>query len=218
MAKKKTNSDKKEEESAVLEYLTRVNRPYSATDIFNNLHAKYTKGSVVKALDQLIRDDLIVSKTYGKTVIYLIKQSLDDVPSEEEINALQKSMDELTEEHEKLSAENKQLDQTLAKIKSEPTTSEAKGLLEKTKAENAQLREKLTALKTGTVLIPPEKRKRADDEYDTYRQLWRKRRGMFRDIFKTVTEHYPGNPRELKEELGIEEDPIPFEQDPLVNL
>jgi len=32
-----------------------------------------------------------------------------------------------------------------------------------------------------------------------------------------VTEHYPGNPKELKEELGIEEDPIPFEQDPLVN-
>jgi 26S proteasome regulatory subunit (ATPase 3-interacting protein) len=30
-----------------------------------------------------------------------------------------------------------------------------------------------------------------------------------------VTEHYPGNPSELKEELGIEDDPIPFEKDPL---
>lgn len=38
---------------------------------------------------------------------------------------------------------------------------------------------------------------------------------QFREIFKTVTEHYPGKPSELKEELGIEEDPIPFEQDPL---
>ncbi|CEP20200.1 hypothetical protein [Parasitella parasitica] len=219
MAKKKTSSDKKEEESAVLDYLTKVNRPYSATDIFNNLHAKYTKGSIVKALDQLIKDESVVSKTYSKTVIYSVKQSMDDVPSEEEINALQKSLNELAEKHEELSTENKRLDQTLSKIKSEPTTSEANELLEKAKAENAQLKEKLAALKSGTVLIPPEKRKRTDDEYDTFRQLWKKRRAMFRDIFKTITEHYPGDPKELKEELGIEEDPIPFEQDPLlVNL
>ncbi|KAL9557996.1 hypothetical protein MBANPS3_001143 [Mucor bainieri] len=102
-------------------------------------------------------------------------------------------------------------------MKSEPTTDEAKALLEKAKIENEQLKEKLEKLKSGTVLIPPEKRKRTNDEFDTYRQLWKKRRGMFREIFKTVTEHYPGKPSDLKEELGIEEDPIPFEQDPLVN-
>ncbi|KAL7316729.1 hypothetical protein PS15m_003182 [Mucor circinelloides] len=217
MAKKKAGSNKKEEETAVLEYLTKVNRPYSATDIFNNLHAKYTKGSIVKALDQLVKEESVISKTYGKSVIYSIKQSLDDVPSEEEVKAMQKSLDELAEKHDELSSENKRLEQVLAKTKSEPTTDEAKELLEKTKAENDQLREKLEKLKSGTVLIPPEKRKRANDDFDNYRQLWKKRRGMFREIFKTVTEHYPGNPKELKEELGIEEDPIPFEQDPLVN-
>ncbi|KAG2215172.1 hypothetical protein INT46_001448 [Mucor plumbeus] len=224
MAKKKANSNKKEEEIAVLEYLVKVNRPYSASsvvklkdmsDIFNNLHAKYTKGSIVKALDQLVKDDSVISKVYGKTSIYSIKQSSDNAPTEEEINALQKSLNELTEKHEELSSENKKLDQLLAKIRSEPTTSEAKELLGKAKIENEQKREKLNSLKTGTVLIPPEKRKRTNDEYDTYRQLWKKRRGMFREIFKTVTEHYPGKPSELKEELGIEEDPIPFEQDPL---
>ncbi|CAO0793571.1 unnamed protein product [Mucor circinelloides] len=217
MAKKKAGSNKKEEETAVLEYLTKVNRPYSATDIFNNLHAKYTKGSIVKALDLLVKEESVISKTYGKSSIYSIKQSLDDVPSEEEVKAMQKSLDELAEKHDELSSENKRLEQVLAKTKSEPTTDEAKELLEKTKAENDQLREKLEKLKSGTVLIPPEKRKRANDDFDNYRQLWKKRRGMFREIFKTVTEHYPGNPKELKEELGIEEDPIPFEQDPLVN-
>ncbi|EPB83132.1 hypothetical protein HMPREF1544_10117 [Mucor circinelloides 1006PhL] len=217
MAKKKAGSNKKEEETAVLEYLTKVNRPYSATDIFNNLHAKYTKGSIVKALDLLVKEESVISKTYGKSSIYSIKQSLDDVPSEEEVKAMQKSLDELAEKHDELSSENKRLEQVLAKTKNEPTTDEAKELLEKTKAENDQLREKLEKLKSGTVLIPPEKRKRANDDFDNYRQLWKKRRGMFREIFKTVTEHYPGNPKELKEELGIEEDPIPFEQDPLVN-
>ncbi|KAF1801426.1 Tat binding protein 1-interacting protein-domain-containing protein [Mucor lusitanicus] len=217
MVKKKAGSTKKEEETAVLEYLTKVNRPYSATDIFNNLHAKYTKGSIAKALDQLVKDESIMSKAYGKSTIYSAIQSLDDVPSEEEVKAMEKSLEELTEKHEALASENKRLDQVLAKTKSEPTTDEAKELLEKAKTENEQLKEKLEKLKSGTVLIPPEKRKRANDDFDTYRQLWKKRRGMFREIFKTVTEHYPGNPSELKEELGIEEDPIPFEQDPLVN-
>ncbi|CAO3636744.1 unnamed protein product [Mucor fragilis] len=223
-AKKKTGSTKKEEENVVLEYLTKVNRPYSATDIFNNLHAKYTKGSITKALDQLVKDESIMSKAYGKSTIYSTKQSMDDVPSEEEVRAMEKSLEELTERHNELVSENKTLDQVLAKTRSEPTTDEAKKLLEKAKTEvyfahveNEQLKEKLEKLKSGTVLIPPEKRKRANDDFDTYRQLWKKRRGMFREIFKTVTEHYPGKPSDLKEELGIEEDPIPFEQDPLVN-
>jgi 26S proteasome regulatory subunit (ATPase 3-interacting protein) len=30
-----------------------------------------------------------------------------------------------------------------------------------------------------------------------------------------VTEHMPGNPNELKEQLGIEEDEVPFDKDPL---
>jgi hypothetical protein len=80
-------------------------------DIFNNLHAKYTKGSIVKALDQLVKDDSVISKVYGKTSIYSIKQSSDNAPTEEEINALQKSLNELTEKHEELSSENKKLDQ-----------------------------------------------------------------------------------------------------------
>lgn len=59
----------------------------------------------------MIKDDSVVSKVYGKTSIYSIKQSSDDAPTEEEINALQKSLDELTEKHEELTSENKKLDQ-----------------------------------------------------------------------------------------------------------
>lgn len=80
-------------------------------DIFNNLHAKYTKGSIVKALDLLVKEESVISKTYGKSSIYSIKQSLDDVPSEEEVKAMQKSLDELAEKHDELSSENKRLEQ-----------------------------------------------------------------------------------------------------------
>ncbi|GAA5816438.1 hypothetical protein MFLAVUS_009967 [Mucor flavus] len=212
MAKKKNSN--KEEEQAVLDYLTKSNRPYSATDIFNNLHSKYTKTSITKSLEKLIEDESVFAKAYGKTTIYSVKQATN--PSDN-VNELSNSISEMTEKFQETVAENKNLDTTLASIKSKPTTLQATELLEKLKQENALMQERLNSLKEGTVLVPPEKRKRTNEEYDTYRQLWKKRRGMFRDIFKTVTEHLPGPPAELKETLGIEEDDIPFEQDPLTS-
>lgn len=40
------------------------------------------------------------------------------------------------------------------------------------------LQERLNKLKDGTVLIPPEKRKRTSEEYTTNRNLWKKRKGI----------------------------------------
>lgn len=43
-------------------------------DIFNNLHGKYQKTNIVKALERLVDQDEVVSKTYGKISIYVVKQ------------------------------------------------------------------------------------------------------------------------------------------------
>ncbi|KAI8374801.1 Tat binding protein 1-interacting protein-domain-containing protein [Blakeslea trispora] len=214
MVKKKTGGSK-EEESAVLEYLTKANRPYSATDVFNNLHGKYTKSTITKVLDKLIDDDLVFSKNYGKTVIYSIKQNEEEAPSEKDMEKMEKSINELTQELEELLEENKKIEQVMAQLTAKPTTTEAKQLVEQAKINNERMTKKLEELKSGTVLIPPEKRKRVNEEYTRNRDLWKKRRRLFNDIFKTVTENYPGNPKDLKEQLGIEEDPVPLEKDPL---
>jgi hypothetical protein len=39
-----------------------------------HLQGKYTKTSIGKALEKLIDQDMIVSKTFGKAVIYTVKQ------------------------------------------------------------------------------------------------------------------------------------------------
>ena len=51
---------------AALEYLNKQNRPYSAIDIFNNLHKEYAKTAVVKCLEMLASEGKIKEKTYGK--------------------------------------------------------------------------------------------------------------------------------------------------------
>lgn len=57
-----------------MEYLTMQNRPYSATDIFNNLHGQVGKTSVVKTLTKLYEEGRINGKAYGKQWIYFAKQ------------------------------------------------------------------------------------------------------------------------------------------------
>lgn len=61
-------------------------------------------------LEKLTADTSIISKTYGKTVIYSVKQNLD-MPSANEIEEIEKTTTTLSEKHEELLNENKKLEQ-----------------------------------------------------------------------------------------------------------
>ena len=55
---------------AVLQYLNAQNRPYSAIDIFNNLHKAHGQTAVKKVLESLAAEGKIVEKTYGKQKVW----------------------------------------------------------------------------------------------------------------------------------------------------
>ncbi|KAL0079021.1 Tat binding protein 1-interacting protein-domain-containing protein [Phycomyces blakesleeanus] len=216
MVKRKATNDGKEDEGEqmILKYMKKVNRPYSATDIFNNLHGKYSKPSVVRALDSLTDQNELFVKTYGKMQVYAVKQNIEGIKNED-LEGLQKQVTVLEGKMSNMVEDNRKLNHTLSDLKKEPTTENAKALLEKRKRENAQMREHLETLKSGAVLVTPEDRKKNDAEYELYRKEWRTRRKLFRDIFNAVTEHMPGKPAAFMEELGIEEDPVSYEKDTL---
>jgi len=50
----------------VLSYLRKQNRPYSATDITNNLHNAVTKSTAQKILQQLVEAGGVSCKTQGQ--------------------------------------------------------------------------------------------------------------------------------------------------------
>ncbi|KAI9009944.1 Tat binding protein 1-interacting protein-domain-containing protein [Phycomyces nitens] len=216
MVKRKAANDGREDEGeqTILKYMKKVNRPYSATDVFNNLHGKYSKPSVVRALDSLAEQDELISKTYGKMQIYAARQSKDGV-KKEDLETLQVQASVLEGKLEAVVESNRQLSRTLADLKKEPTTESAKALLKKKEEEISQMRNHLEVLKSGAVLVTPEDRKKSDADYALYRKEWRTRRKLFRDIFNALTEHMPGKPAEIMEELGIEEDPVSYENDTL---
>ncbi|KAI9494471.1 Tat binding protein 1-interacting protein-domain-containing protein [Zychaea mexicana] len=213
MVKKKASST--EEDNAVLDYLRKVNRPYSATDVFNNLHGKYQKSNIVKALERLTDQEVVSQKTYGKTNIYSIKQSKEDIPSPEEAENINKQIEALSREMESVQGDNVKLQKNLKDLKAAPTTDKAKTLTTELIESNDKTQARIDSLKSGTTLITDEEKRKIDAEYDKMRKEWRIRRKIFREIFNAITENMPGKPNDFKEELGIEDDPIPYEQDPL---
>lgn len=71
---KKTVGGEDSEESVILNYLRTQNRPYSATDVFNNLHGQVGKTAVVKLLAQMQENGTIHGKVYGKQWVYVARQ------------------------------------------------------------------------------------------------------------------------------------------------
>jgi 26S proteasome regulatory subunit (ATPase 3-interacting protein) len=57
-----------------------------------------------------------------------------------------------------------------------------------------------------SVSVTPELREKAELELLKSRKLWIQRRRMFREAWDAISEHMPGKPKEILEELGIETD------------
>lgn len=75
----------------ILDYMMAQNRPYAVTDIITNLHGIVGKTLAIKVLAGLAEEGSLLAKTYGKSIIYVVKQvSLFDSPS---INAANISID-----------------------------------------------------------------------------------------------------------------------------
>jgi hypothetical protein len=65
---------------------------------------------------------------------------------------------------------------------------------------------RVTSLKEGTRLITPEEKNKILQEYDNNRKSWVQRKKLFKNTWSTVTETYQGSVKDLKEQMGIEED------------
>merc|ERR1711868_280875 len=112
-------------DSAILDYLTKQNRPYSAIDIFNNLHKEYGKTAVVRSLESMAEAGRIREKVYGKQKVYCADQSQYPDVDNEELKVMDGKIVQLTEAYQQESSSLKQLESKLHSLSSSLTTEEA---------------------------------------------------------------------------------------------
>ncbi|KAI9593397.1 Tat binding protein 1-interacting protein-domain-containing protein [Syncephalis fuscata] len=183
-----------------------MNRPYSAGDISSNLHNAISKTTAQKILTQLAEQGQIICKTYGKQQIYFVSQNNKEIPSPEALHAMDGQIETYKKEVATLAQQTKQQSTALQGLTGAITTEDAERRFKELTASNEQMAQKLAKLREGGTLIDPKERKQIDTNYEKYRALWKGRKKLFQDIFLAITEHHPGKPKALLEEMGIETD------------
>ncbi|XP_004345737.1 hypothetical protein CAOG_06147 [Capsaspora owczarzaki ATCC 30864] len=212
------------DESVILDYLNKQNRPYSAkvvspssayrvvvtssfiasdllavgrVDIFNNLHGAVGKTAVTKALASLTAGEKIIEKEYGKQHVYCPRQDQFEIPDEAELDQLDQTIDELRDQ---LREENVKV--SGASMKTVDIIARVAAL----RTKNAANMERLEKLKTGTKLVSSAEIARVKKNYTTAHTAWRSRKKMCMNVIDQVMESYPKPKAHLIDLVKMETD------------
>lgn len=191
---------------AVFAYLLKQNRPYSATDLHQNMGKDIGKTGVTKALDSLVSEGRIKEKVYGKQKVYVIDQTQFPEVDETEIKTMDDKIAQLNGELQLKSDEVRKLESELKSFDNMLSTDCARSELSELYPEIEKLRTKLEKLKEGRVLISKEEKDSVYNNRSKFVKEWRKRKRISNDILNSILEGYPKTKKHLYEEIGIETD------------
>ena len=191
---------------AVFAYLLKQNRPYSATDLHQNMGKDIGKTGVTKALDSLVSEGRIKEKVYGKQKVYVIDQTQFPEVDETEIKTMDDKIAQLNAELQLKSDEVRKLESELKSFDNMLSTDCARSELSELYPEIEKLRTKLEKLKEGRVLISKEEKDSVYNNRSKFVKEWRKRKRISNDILNSILEGYPKTKKHLYEEIGIETD------------
>ncbi|KAJ2718163.1 PSMC3 interacting protein [Coemansia sp. Benny D115] len=193
------------EEKAVLDYICKTNRPYSANDISSQLHGLVSPAQAKKILNDLADEGKINRKANGKQQIFYAIQNEADIPNVEDAEEEEELVKELEDRLATLKDSTKSLAGRLHGLTSALTDDQMRERIAALSLEIRQNEEHLEDLRSGEVISPQEKKK-IDSEHAAMIKLWATRKRIFKSIVEAVREGYPGNINTLLEELGVETD------------
>lgn len=191
---------------AIYKYIKKQNRPFSVNDIVSNLHNEYGKAAVQKALDQLVADQKVFEKVYGKQKIYCVVQ---DSKYTEELMRIDKELqvnaNEVESKYQELEKEVRAQEAMLAALQNSMTVEEARAEKERVQQSVRELTDKLEELMGQSVSDDlSETKRKAEQALQTYSKAYSNRKRLLTNIIDCILESYSGTKASLYEEIGIE--------------
>ena len=191
---------------AILEYLNRTNRPYSAGDIFNNLHKEFGKTAVTRALDDLAANGKIKEKVNGKQKIYFANQDQFPSASENQLKSMDAEIIELTTNLKGLNDNIKEKEARLSHFNSSLSIDQIEQEISKYDKEVKDLKAKIQSINASVKDIDPKENEKIKEERNKVVREWRKRKRMANSILEAILEGYPKPKKTLMDDIGIETD------------
>ncbi|KAI4313948.1 hypothetical protein L6164_026890 [Bauhinia variegata] len=194
-------------EAIVLNFVNEQNRPLNSQNVADALQKfNLKKAAIQKALDNLADNGRISFKEYGKQKIYVARQDQFDIPNNEELNQTKEQNSKLQQQLEEQKKAISEVEGEIKALQSNLTLEQIHEREAKLRIEVEEMENKLAKLRGGVTLVRPEERKIVEEMYSEKLSQWKRRKRMFKDIWDAITENSPKDPKEFKEELGIEYD------------
>lgn len=192
---------------AVYTFMKNQNRPYSLTEIQQNVSKEYGKAAIQKALNTLVEKDKLFEKTYGKQKAYcVVQEDASDGNTEEDLKAADREINALTMNLKEVQDKIKSHKAKLREMGNTISLADAKEQKMNLEEEIRSLKEELKKYDDDFKPIPEEERKKISDEFEKYAKEYRKRKGICREIIGQIMENYPKTEKKLYEEIGMETD------------
>ncbi|KAK6632502.1 hypothetical protein RUM43_013269 [Polyplax serrata] len=192
----------------VLKYMINQNRPYSANDIAQNLHNEFSRAALQKALDELVNENKIREKVYGKQKVYSCVQPDDGASSSVscKLNELDFKTEEARMKLHTLEAEFKLANDELKKLENQLTAEVALKQISELEEDVKRLEGEIESLSKLEVKVNETQESELTNKHEKLSKEHRKRKAMCMDIVHTILENYPKNIGFLLDEIGIEGD------------
>ncbi|XP_050541380.1 homologous-pairing protein 2 homolog [Daktulosphaira vitifoliae] len=195
------------EKDKVYKFMVTGNRPYSANDVFSNLQKHNVgKAAVDKALDQLVKDNKIFVKIYGKQKVFCVIQPDTTLDNQKEIERLD---EELLKTNEKLKDVEQKLKKSEVEVKMLKNTysiKEAENMITELNKSITELKSKLDEVSKNKVCMSEKDKEKIKFNHEKVIKEYRKRKRICMDVLDSILENCPKTKKALFEEIGIETD------------
>lgn len=189
----------------IIDYLKTENRPFSANDIFSNLSIDGGKTAMTRALLQLVSDDKVKEKTYGKQKVYYINQNVFNDLETDCLQSMDAKISELSNTLNSLQKQIKMSEAVLEDLTKSLPTEKVEAELIAVKTEISVLKDKLQSLESKAVSIDPKEKKNLCEKKEMCLKVYKRRKRLANNVIDAILEGYPKSKKQLLEELGVEE-------------
>ena len=205
--KKEENAKIDDPKQYVYDYMKSQNRPYSAINIFDNLHGAIKKSQLQKILDALVDEGSLIMKEYNSKIYLFNQDKLEIKVTDADIEEIQKEIDAKREENKLLKEEIASKNNELKILTTTLTDDELKAKIKEMKKELAKMKIKVDAIKENKIdPIPPEKMNEAKENFEKELKVYKKTKKICTEIINDISEGLELKLKDTYEKIGIEND------------
>lgn len=196
------------DKETVRAFMKSANRPYSGNDVFSGLQRQGVgKSAVDKALDQLVGENELYVKVYGKQKVYCAVQPDATAEDRTEVAAMDEELLKTDRAVREAERRYRQSEAELKALRGTCTADELSRNVAELQRAVSGFRERLDGHRsTATAAVSEKDKELAKKDYERLAKEYRKRKRACTDILDSILENCPKTKRALFEEIGIETD------------